>query len=181
MSLSRRGFLQRLVRPGKKTPEQRRERYEVMAAYVRTNLLPYDFGVTPDQEAELFAAVRTELENTSDEELFSSVLRFKVEEVVDRKIQRWRAEGELKERLARLNEIRRSGVDYVGTFLKGQASATTIEQLQLRCGVTDSTALEAELRKQIHEWIAAVEDTELLQYDVVSIRDLVFAQLRSWC
>src|SRR5262245_6506859 len=81
MSLSRRGFLQRLVRPGKKTPEQRRERYEVMAAYVRTNLLPYDFGVSPDQEAELFAAVRRELENTNDEELFSSVLRFKVEEV----------------------------------------------------------------------------------------------------
>ena len=63
-----------------------------MDSYVRTNLLPYDFWLTDAQEAELLAAVRSELEQTSDEELFSAILRFKVEEVADRKIRFWRDE-----------------------------------------------------------------------------------------
>src|SRR5205807_2176578 len=92
MSLSRRQFFRRLVRPGQKSPEERRERYELMDTYVRTNLLPYDFSLTADQESELFAAVRLDLEQTNDEELFSAILRFKVEEVVDRKIRLWRDE-----------------------------------------------------------------------------------------
>ena len=86
MSLSRRQFFRRFVKPGEKTRQERRGRYELMDAYVRTHLLPYDFALTADQEAELFAAVRSALEKTSDEELFSSILRFKVEEIADGKI-----------------------------------------------------------------------------------------------
>jgi hypothetical protein len=100
---------------------------------------------------------------------------------VDRKIRRWREEGELKEQLSRLNEIRRSAVNYVGLFLNGQATPTTIEQLKLLCAADDSAALEAELRKRVQDWIGTIEDAQLLQYDVVSVKDLVFAQLRSWC
>src|SRR5207244_13417604 len=107
----------RLVRPGQKTREERLSRYELMDAYVRTHLLPYDFGLTPEQEAELFAAVRSELEQTNDEELFSAILRFKVEEVVDRKIRLLRDENQLKDQFHRLNEVRRSAADYVSTFL----------------------------------------------------------------
>ena len=152
-----------------------------MDTYVRTHLLPYDFGLTADQEAELFASVRAALEETKDEELFSSVLRFKVEEVVDRKIRPWREESQLNEQLNRLKEIRHSAADYVSTFLNAQATPAAIDQLKLRCAIQDSKALEAELRNRIQEWIATVEDSELLQYDVVSVKDLVFAQLRSWC
>jgi hypothetical protein len=152
-----------------------------MDTYVRTNLFPYDFSLTADQEAELFASVRSALEETNDEELFSAILRFKVEEVVDRKIRRWREESQLNEQLNRLKEIRHSAADYVSTFLNGQATPAAVEQLKLRCGIQDSKALEAELKSRIQDWIAAVEDSELLQYDVVSVKDLVFAQLRSWC
>jgi len=94
MSLSRRQFFRRIVQPGHKSPEERRVRYELMDDYVRSYLLPYDMALTPDQQTELLSTVRRELEDTNDEELFSSILRFKVEEVVDQKIRMWRQENE---------------------------------------------------------------------------------------
>jgi hypothetical protein len=181
MSLSRRQFFRRLVRPGQKSPEERRSRYDLMDTYVRTHLLPYDFALTADQETELLSAVRSALEETTDEELFSAILRFKVEEVADRKIRRWRDENQLKEQVARLKEVRDSAADYVSAFLNGQATPAAIEQLKVRLEIEDSRILEAQLTKRIREWIAAVDDSELLQYDVVTVKDLVFAQLRSWC
>jgi hypothetical protein len=90
MPLSRRGFFRKLVNPTSRTREERQERYDLMDQYVRTELLPYQGPLTYDQEVELFAAVRTDLESTGDEELFSAVLRFRVEELVDRKIRAWR-------------------------------------------------------------------------------------------
>ena len=152
-----------------------------MDAYVRTNLLPYDFSLTAEQEAQLFAAVRAALEDTGDEELFSAIIRFKVDEVVDAKIRPWRDASQLNEQLNRVKELRDSAAGYVSTFLNGQATPATIEQLKQRFAIQDARALDTELRKQIQEWVATVEDSDLLQYDVVTVKDLVFAQLRSWC
>ncbi len=90
MPLSRRGFFRKLVKPQERTREERLERYELMAQYVRTEVLPYQQPLTYEQEAQLFAAVRADLETTGDEELFSAVLRFRVEEVVDRTLRTWR-------------------------------------------------------------------------------------------
>ena len=181
MSLSRRQFFRRLMRPGQKSPEERQARYELMDTYVRTHLLPYDFSLAAEQETELFSTVRSALEETGDEELFSAIVRFKVEEVADRKIRVWREEDHLKHQRARLSELRQSAVDYVGAFLKVQGTSTTADHLMTRFAVVDSAELEGELMRHVREWIATVDDGELLQYDVVSIKDLVFAQLRSWC
>jgi hypothetical protein len=181
MSLSRRQFFRRLVRPGEKSPEEREERYSSMATYVRTSLLPYDFGISAAQEAELFAAVRSALEETGDEDLFSAIIRFKVEEVVDSKIRPWREQDQLNEQLHRLTEVRNSATDYVGVFLNAQATPAAVEQLKARFASTDPKALEDELTRRIREWIATVDDADLLAYDVVTVKDLVFAQLRSWC
>jgi hypothetical protein len=181
VSLSRRQFFRRLVKPGEKTRDERSARYEAMAAYVRTNLLPYDFGLTEAQEAELFAAVRSALEETGDEELFSAIIRFKVDEVVDSKIRPWREASYLDEEGGKLRELRRIAVDYVNLFLNGQGSPTTIEQLQQKLAISDIQALEFELRNRIQEWVHTVDDSELLKYDVVTVKDLVFDQLRSWC
>ena len=120
-------------------------------------------------------------EETSDEELFSAILRFKVEEVADTKIRCWRSENQQKEQIIRLKEVRDSAADYVSAFLNGQATPAAIEQLRVRFAIGDSRLLEGELAKQIREWIVGVDDSELLQYDVVTVKDLVFAQLRSWC
>jgi len=181
MSLSRRQFFRRLVKPGEKTYKERKARYELMNAHVRTHLLPYDFALSATQEAELFAAVRTALEDTSDEELFSAIIRFKVEEVVDSKIRPWREQNRILEESNRLAEIRRCGADYVSAFLNGQATPAAIERLKSRCGIQDVKTLEAELKSRIEAWLATVDDSELLRHDVVTVKDLVFTQLRSWC
>jgi hypothetical protein len=181
MSLSRRQFFRRLVKPGQKTPEERQERYDAMDSYVRMHLLPYDFSLSEEQEAELLAAVRADLEQTSDEELFSAILRFKVEEVVDRKVRLWREQDQLKGELNRLNEIRQAGPAYVSLFLSGQGTLAAIDQLKSQLNIEELKTLEIELKARVTDWLATVEDHELLQYDVVSIKDLVFAQLRSWC
>ena len=181
VSLSRRQFFRRLVRPGEKTREEREARYEVMGAYVRTNLLPYDFSLTAEQESELFAAVRAGLEETGDEELFSAIVRFRVDEIVDSKVRPWRETNQLNELANRLKELRDSAADYVSTFLNAQATPAAVEQLKEQLGIQDSKTLEAELRQRIKDWIATVDDSDLLQYDVVSVKDLIFSQLRSWC
>jgi hypothetical protein len=152
-----------------------------MDAYVRTNLLPYDFSLTEEQESELLQAVRAALEATDDEGLFSAIIRFKVDEVVDAKIRPWRDASQLNELLARVKEVRDAAPGYVSAFLNGQATPATVLQLKLHFGIQDLTILEAELKKRIQEWIATLQDSDVLQYDVVTIGDLVFAQLRSWC
>ena len=43
---------------------------ETLETYVRTQLLPYDFRLTEEQERELMSAVRSVLEKTTDDELF---------------------------------------------------------------------------------------------------------------
>ena len=181
MSLSRRQFFRRLVKPGEKSAQERKTRYEEMDAYVRTSLLPYDFSLSEQQEAELFATVRAALEETGDEELFSAIIRFKVEEVVDSKIRPWRDASQYVEQANLVKELRKSAVDYVSLYLNGQATPAAVEQLKRELGIHDVTALETELKNRVETWILTVEDSELLRYDVVTVKDLVFAQLRSWC
>ncbi len=181
MSLSRRQFFRRLWNRADKSRSQRLARYEVMETYVRTHLLPYDFSLTSEQETDLFAEVRGTLERSPDEELFSAFIRAIIEEVVDTKIQPWREENHLRSQADRLKEIRGAATDHVSTFLNLQATPAAVEQLKQRFGMDDSHALEAELRMRIDAWVAALEDEQLLQYDVFTVKDLVFAQLRSWC
>ena len=88
-----------------------------METYVRTHLLPYDFSLTAEQEADLFAEVRTILQGATDDELFSVVIRHMMEELVDVKVQPWREENRLNNQLERVKEIRDAAVDYVAPFL----------------------------------------------------------------
>jgi hypothetical protein len=181
MSLSRRQFFRRFWNPGEKTDVERSVRRETLRAYVRTHLLPYDFPLSAAQEAELFADVQRTLEQASDEELFSVLIRYRLEELVEDKIHPWREEDRLQQQSERIKEVRASAPDYVEHFLKLQATPAAIEQLKKRFGLEDTKELEFELKKRIEAWIAAVEEEEILQYDVFTVKDLVFAQLRSWC
>lgn len=181
MSLSRRQFFRRFWNPSEKTTAQRKQRYEVMETYVRTHLLPYDFSLSADQERELFADVRAAMEEASDEELFSVLIRYRIEEVVEARIVPWREESKLQQQSDRVKEIRESATDYVEHFFRFQATPATIDQLKERFGIDDTKRLEVELQSRIHDWIASVDDEQLLQYDVFTVKDLVFAQLRSWC
>src|SRR5947207_13128928 len=124
-----------------------------MDAYVRTNLLPYDFSLTAEQESELFAAVRAGLEESGDEELFSAIVRFRVDEIVDSKVRPWRETTQLHEQANSLKELRDSAADYVSTFMNAQATPATAEQLSEHFGIHDPKALESELRQRTKDWI----------------------------
>lgn len=148
---------------------------------MRTQLLPYDFELTEQQERELLAEVRSVLEKSTNEDLFSQAIRNKLEQIVEGKIQTWRNQSDHTALSERLKEIRQAAPDYVTTFLEMHADEPVIEQLKQMYGIYDMAELEASLKRQVQIWIAETNDRLLAHYDVVSVQDLVFAQLRSWC
>ncbi len=181
MPLSRRQFFRRFWSPGDEPTPERLARYAALETYTRTQLLPYDFTLTADQEAQLIAAVRAALEKASNDELFSNVIHARIEEATEAKLQPWRERSHLAAQADRLQEVRQAAPDYVARFFAVQASAATIERFQEIYGVDDRAELENLLKEQVRLWIAEVDDRLIAQYDIIAIQDLVFAQLRSWC
>jgi hypothetical protein len=53
--------------------------------------------------------------------------------------------------------------------------------LMKRFGITEWDALDTELRKQVQSWINGFDNENTRKYDVLSVKDLVFTELRSWC
>ena len=179
MSFSRRQFFRRFLGNEGQTP-RRIERYETLLTYARTQLLPYDFSLTPEQEKELLAAVRSILETAPDSALFSMEIRAQIEEIVEAKIEPWRNQVYSGARTERLREVRLAAPDYVSAFLTESPSAM-IETLKQTFRIDDMRELEAVLKRQIEDWINGCDDRLIDQCDVVTIKDVVFAQLRSWC
>ena len=180
MALSRRHFFRSLL-PGDPHSPKRVARYQDLETYVRTQLLPYDFELTEEQERDLMKEVRSFLEKTSNDDLFGYQIRYRLEEVVTAKVQPWRSQSDVDAQAERLREIRQAAPDYVTTFLEVHNGEPVIEQLKQMYGVYELPDLEQTLKRQVELWIAEVNDRLLAQYDVVSVRDVVFAQLRSWC
>ena len=176
MPLSRRQFFRRLWSPGDKASPRRLARYEEIKKDVRTYLLPYDFSLTGEQTDLLFADIQLTLEAAEDEELFSTKIVDRIGKLADARIQMWR---DLL--LVWVKEVRHHAADYVSAFLSSEASPETVEQLKGRFEIDNLAALEAELKKRVRNWIAGIEDEKLLQYDIISVKDLVFSELRSWC
>jgi hypothetical protein len=69
----------------------------------------------------------------------------------------------------------------VGNFLELHRDQPIVAKLKEAYRTDDLDDLEKLLKQQIELWIAETNERLLLQYDVVSVQDLVFAQLRSWC
>jgi hypothetical protein len=180
MGLDRRQFFRRLV-PGDKDSPRRLARYKDLEMYARMQLLPYDFELTPDQEKQLIEAIHGEMAKTSNDDLFSNVIRGRIEEIVEKTIEPWRRQTDLQARARQLQEVKRAAPDYVGNFLELHRDQPVVEKLKEAYRTDDLAALEKLLRQQMELWIAETNERLLLQYDVVSVRDLVFAQLRSWC
>jgi len=180
MSLSRRQFFRRFLGNEGQTP-RRLERYETLLAYARTQLLPYDFSLSPEQESELLSGVRSILEAAPDNTLFSTDIRAHIEELVEAKIEPWRNQVYSTARTERLQEVRRAAPDYVSAFLADASASGIIETLKQTFRIDDVNELEVILRRQIEDWINGCDDRLIDQCDVVTIKDVVFAQLRSWC
>jgi hypothetical protein len=77
--------------------------------------------------------------------------------------------------------VRSAAPDYVNAFLTLQATPQAVEQLRIRLGSENVQTLEALLRERVALWVAELADDELTRYDVCTVKDLVFAQLRTWC
>ena len=167
--------------PGDPNSPQRLARYQVLETYVRTQLLPYDFELTESQERELMTEIRLVLEKASNDDLFAHHIRGRLEQVVETKIQPWRNQSDVDALAERIREIRQVAPDYVTTFLEVHAGTPIIEQLKQMYGIYDLPELEQSLKRQVEIWISETNDRLLAQYNVVSVQDLVFAQLRSWC
>jgi len=181
MAESRRNFFRRFLGQEQPTSAKRAARYQVLETYTRTQLLPYDFTLTNTQERELIAAVRYALERAPDDELFSNRIRPRIHEVVNQKIGPWREMSQDTGRAERLREVRLVAQDYVSEFMASESNAPTIEKMKETYRIDNPVELEAVLREQIKAWINQVDDRLIEQCDVISVRDIVFAQLRSWC
>ena len=174
MPLNRRQFFRSFWSP-QKTLAQRQEQYRIMKSYVGAILIPFDFSLTPEQTSEVFAIADAALQSTSDEDLFSDAIRIRLDKLIEPRIKTW-----YTELLDHVEEIRQIAPDYVTAFLR-EASTEEVDQLMKRFGITDWDALDSELRKQIQSWINGFDNENVRKHDVLSARDLVFTELRSWC
>jgi hypothetical protein len=174
MPLNRRQFFRSFWSP-QKTLAQRQEQYRIMKSYVGAILIPFDFSLTPEQTSEVFAIADAALHSASDEDLFSDSIRIRLDKLIEPRIKTW-----YTELLDHVEEVRQIAPDYVTAFLR-DASTEEVEQLMERFGIADWDALDTELRKQIQSWINGFDNENTRKYDVLSVRDLVFTELRSWC
>jgi len=90
MALSRRQFFRHFLNPNERSVQERSARYDALESYVRTHLLPYDFGVTEQQVSELLGDIRAMFERATDEDLFSSGIYNTIDSIAEAKIQPWR-------------------------------------------------------------------------------------------
>jgi hypothetical protein len=146
-----------------------------MKSYVGAILIPFDFSLTPEQTSQVFSIADEALQTSSDEDLFSDAIRIRLDQLIEPHIKRW-----YTDLLDHVQEVQQCAPDYVTTFLR-EGSSEEVEQLMKRFNITDWDALDTELRKQIRTWIDGFDNEKLRQYDVVTVKDLVFTELRSWC
>ena len=147
-----------------------------MKSYVGAILIPFDFSLTPEETSEVFAIADTALQAVSDEDLFSDAIRIRLDQLIEPKIREWH-----QALLSHVEDVRQSAPDYVGAFLGSEASPEQVDQLIKRFNIENLEDLDQEVRKQIRTWIACLDNEKVRQYDVVTVKDLVFAELRSWC
>jgi hypothetical protein len=147
-----------------------------MKSYVGAILIPFDFSLTPEQTSEVFAIADNSLQAASDEELFSDTIRLQLDRLIEPKIRQWH-----EELLSHVQDVRNIAPDYTTAFLRSEASADLIDQLTKRFNIQTLDDLDAELKNQIRTWIAGLDNEKVRQYDTITVKDLVFAELRSWC
>lgn len=187
MELSRRHFFRRLWSTGERTQEERLSRYTALESFARTQLLPYDFSLSDEQLSAMQAGVRFHLKATRDKELFAPEICVKLQKIVDAMTEPWRQDHFLKleAESSRAEQNREAALTHVSTFLSEKATAAQIDALRSRFGVQDLKAdiktIEARLETEIHSWVNRKTQEELLQYDSESLKDLVYAQIMSWC
>jgi hypothetical protein len=174
MAISRRQFFRGLAGP---TAEQKRERRaRAVETYVRTNLLPYDFGLSAEQTSEALAAAIAEVDlDTFEDEQLTYQHCLRIRDIVEEKVQRWRDE------YLKAEDVRREAIPFVREFLSLEATPDDLETLRQRFHAPYPAVLEEEIERQVQNWLGGLSNGRLAGCDSAATRDLVFSELRSWC
>jgi hypothetical protein len=143
-------------------------------SYVRTNLLPYDFPLSAEQTAEALCAAVEGIEITTDGELLDDMHVKRLREIVEERVERWRAE------YLGAEEARREAVPFVREFLS-QAKPEDLCALKQRLQTPNDAVSEEEIERQVRVWLSSVTNSRLAVCNRSDLRELVFSELRSWC
>jgi hypothetical protein len=174
MSISRRQFFRGVVGQGERRQRDHSQNVETLDTYVRTNLLPYDFGLTADQTEEVLAAVRTAIDPDSDD-VYTYDRQQQMNQIVEETVRPWREE------FWKAEDVRRGADDLVQEFLTIEATPQDREQLCRRFHVPDPAVLPDEVRRQIRSWLAEISNSRIASCNTEALRELVFSEIRSWC
>ncbi len=146
MEMSRRQFFRGLT--GK-------DRAAAVDAYVRNNLLPYDFSLTHEQIEHLLEAVRSEFAKGKGTE-FSSEERQRMAAIAQELIRGWREEH------WNADEKRRDAILLVREFIQTKAAPDALEQRAV-------------------SWLYKLPNARLASLNPEELKELVFSQMSAWC
>jgi len=181
--VNRRQFFSGFWKPKPKTyrtPADRKARYQGLETHVEIELLPNDFALTEKEGSYLRSRIRSFLEETSDEELFSMDILRRLRQLVEDVIEPWRMASAEVSPIKQPEELRRAAVEKVTVFLNN-VSAAQIDTLKARFESSDRTQLATLLKREIKTWVDQMEDREILKHDAFSIQEPVFAHLHRLC
>lgn len=175
MSISRRQFFRGLAGQGEDRQRGRQARVVAVEAYVRTNLLPYDFALTGEQTDKVLRAALASVEIDAEDELLTYERRTRLREIVEEMVEQWREE------YLRAEETRREAMSFVAEFLSVEATPEDLLKLRQRFYVPYPAVLEEEIERQVRAWLSGLSNARLAGCAGDALRDLVFSELRSWC
>jgi hypothetical protein len=174
MSISRRQFFRGLVGQNDDRQREQEKRRLAVESYVRTNLLPYDFGLTGEQTAEVLAAAVAGVDITGDSDLFTYEGRMRLSEIVETKVHVWREE------YLRAEEVRRDALPIVNEFLL-EATPEEMDRIRSRFQMSYPADLNEEIEREARIWLSGLPNALLANCSRGELRELVFSQIRSWC
>jgi len=175
MSISRRKFFRGLVRQGENSETAIESRRAAIESYVRTNLLPYDFALTPEQTLLAISSAQQSILKNSEGRTFTYEERAAMYEAVEATV------GPLREQHSKAEDNRRHALDFVREFLRDEANPEDCEALRRRFHIPYPAVLEDEVERQARIWLSGLSDVRLSSSSTSDLRNLVFSELRSWC
>ena len=152
MPMSRRQFFRGFT--GKEEPRHQLNRATAIDAYVRTNLLPYDFSLTDEQVEHLLGVVRCGLAGGEGTE-FSSEERQRIAAIAQETIRVWR------EDYWNAEQKRRDAIILVRKFIHTKASPDALERRAV-------------------SWLYKLPDARLAPLNPGELKELVFSQMNAW-
>ena len=173
------GFWKRRTQGHRKFGD-RKTRYKALETHVQIHLLPNDFALTEGEEAYLWSRVRSLLERSDDQDLFSTGITNHLKLLVEGVLEPLRMASAEVTPCRQPEALRQAAIDKAATFLNNMSDAD-INALKTRFSLADRPGLEKHFREQIAMWIYDMEDAEVLKHDSFTIQDPVFAHLRGLC